>query len=76
MRNRAIRYEKRLEKEGGSKWARKYWEEVKKKGGKSGSMWEEQRKDFYKERGVSVEWVRRKKEVGGKGEEVEGWLKE
>lgn len=37
-------------------------------------MWEEQRKDFYKERGeLSVEWVRRKREIG---EEIEGWLKE
>lgn len=32
MGSKTIRYEKRLEKRGGSKWAKKCWEKVKKKG--------------------------------------------
>lgn len=47
-------------------------EEVKNKRKEGESVLEEQR-NFYKVRGVSVEWVRRKREIG---EEVEGWLKE
>lgn len=37
MGSRAVRYEKRLEKEGDSKWARKCWEKVKEKGGEDRS---------------------------------------
>lgn len=32
MRRRTIRYEKRLERRGGSRWARKCWEKIKKRG--------------------------------------------
>lgn len=73
MGSRAVRYEERLEKGGEGKWARKCWEEVKNKRKEGESVWEEQRNNFYKVRGVSVEWVRRKREIR---EEVEGWLKE
>lgn len=69
MGSRAVRYEERLEKGGEGKWARKCWEEVKNKRKEGESVWEEQRNNFYKVRGVSVEWVRRKREIG---EEVEG----
>lgn len=31
MGRRTIRYEKRLERRGGSRWARKYWEEIRKR---------------------------------------------
>lgn len=54
-----------MKKGGGGKWARKCWEKVKNKGVEG---WEEQRNNFYKIRRASVEWVRRKREVG---EEVE-----
>lgn len=52
-------FEERLERGEGSWWVRKCWKEIKKRGGKKGSEWEEQRKKFYKERGVSVEWMQR-----------------
>lgn len=56
---RAWRYEKRLEKGGGSKWARMCWEEIKKRGreGKCESEWEGERKEFFTERGCRVEEV-------------------
>lgn len=54
MGRRAIRYEERLEKGGDNRWARKCWEEVKKREKENGSVWEEQRKSFYKEKGVLV----------------------
>lgn len=54
-------FEERLERGEGSWWARKCWEEIKKRGGRKGSEWEEQRKNFYKERGVSVEWMERER---------------
>lgn len=73
MGSRAVRYKERLEKGGEGKWARKCWEKVKNKRKEGESVWEEQRNNFYKVRGVSVEWVKRKREIG---EEVEGWLKE
>lgn len=50
---------KDLERGEGSWWVRKCWEEIKKRGGKKGSEWEEQRKKFYKERSVG--------RVGAKG---------
>lgn len=55
MGRRAIRYEERLEKGGDNRWARKCWEVVKKRGEENGSVWEEQRKGFYKEKGILVE---------------------
>lgn len=55
MGRRAIRYEERLEKGGDNRWVRKCWEEVKKKGEENGSVWEKQKKGFYKEKGVLVE---------------------
>lgn len=48
-------YEEKLERESGSGLARKRWEEIKKGEERSGSRWEEQRKEFYREKGVSVE---------------------
>lgn len=56
-------YEEKLERGGGSGLARKRWEEIKEGEERCGSRWEEQRKEFYRERGVSVEWVRRQKEI-------------
>lgn len=62
-----------MEKGGGGKWARKCWEEVKKRKGRRLVGVGGARSNFYRARGVSVGWVRRKRE---RGEEVEGWLKE
>jgi len=59
MGRRAIAYEERLERRGGTLWARRCWEEINKRGEKRESIWEEQRKSFYEERGVSVEWDKR-----------------
>jgi len=58
MGRKAIAYEEKLERGGGTLWARRCWEEVKKRGGRRKSILEEQRKSFYEERVVSVEWVR------------------
>lgn len=70
-------FEERLERGEGSWWARKCWEEIKKRGGRKWSEWEEQRKNFYKERGVSVEWVERERtERGSVTREVEERVKE
>lgn len=70
---RAMGYEEKLEKGGGGEWARKCWEELKRRGRRGDSKWERQRKDFYRERGVSTEWVRRRRAEGREGrEEIEG----
>lgn len=55
MGRRSMEYEERLEKRGGGKWARKCWVAIKKKGERRGSRWEEQTKEFYRQRGISVE---------------------
>jgi len=61
MGRRTIAYEEKLERgEGTLGAARRCWEEIKEMGGRRGSLWEEQRKNFYEERGLSVEWVREK----------------
>ena len=66
-------YEEKLERGEGSEWARKCWEEIKRRGEEGRSRWEEQRKEFYRVRGVSVEWVRRRREEGRELiEEMEG----
>lgn len=54
MGRRVIRYEERLEKGGDNRWARKCWEKGKKRGEENGSVWEEQRKSFYKEKGILI----------------------
>jgi len=51
LERRAMGYEERLEKGGGGEWARKCWEEVKRRGEEGDSKWERQRRDFYRERG-------------------------
>jgi len=56
---RAIEYEEKLEREEEMLWTRRCWEEVKKKEGRRRKIWEEQRKSFYKERGVSNEMGKR-----------------
>ena len=73
MGRRAVRYEEKLEEGEGSEWTRGCWEEVKKREGKRASIWEEQRKGFYKERGMSEELVKRIRREGG---EVIGQLEE
>ncbi|EZA46498.1 hypothetical protein X777_00096 [Ooceraea biroi] len=73
MGRRAMGYEERLETGSGSIWARRCWEEIKGREGVKGSRWEEERKDFYKERGVAVEWVKRRRE---EGREIRGEIEE
>jgi len=70
MGRRAIAYEEKLERGEGTLRARRCWEEIKEKGGRRRSLWEEQRKSFYEERGLSVEWVRGYREKGGEVREV------
>jgi len=70
MGRRAIAYEEKLERGEGTLWARRCWEEIKERGNRRGSVWEEQRKSFYEERGVSVEWVRGQRERGVEVREV------
>jgi len=70
---RAMGYEEKLERGEGSEWARRCWEEIKKRGEERGSRWEEQRKEFYRIRGVSVEWVKRSRE---EGREIRGEIEE
>lgn len=52
MGKRTIRYEEKLERGGGSEWARKCWEEIKQKEGRVTAGWEEQRREFYTEKDV------------------------
>lgn len=62
-RRRACGYEKRLEKKRGSEVARKCWEELRERGGK-GKMtlsWEEERRRFFRDRGVELEKVKRRR---------------
>lgn len=72
LEKKAVRFKDKLERGGASLWARRCWEEIKREEGR-GSTWEKQRKSFYWERGISVEWVRRKKE---NGEEIKERLRE
>ena len=66
---RAMRYEEKLERGEESVWARRCWEEIKKREGRITAEWEEQRKVFYMERGMSAEWVREVRLGGGVVEE-------
>ena len=54
---RAWNFEIRLEEGGGSGWARKCWEEVKKGECRSGklSVWEEERRGYFKKFGLEIE---------------------
>lgn len=70
---KAMGYEEKLKKRGGGEWVRKCWEEVKRRGEEGGSKWERQKRDFYRERGVSTEWVKtRREEEREEREEIEG----
>lgn len=60
---RAWAYEKRLEDGKGSELARIRWKELKEKckAGKVESGWEGEREKFFKDRGVELEEVERKR---------------
>lgn len=63
---RALRYKKRLEEEKRGQLARLCWKELKKKGrkGKIKLGWEEKRRRFFRERGVELEEVERRRSKG------------
>jgi len=61
---RAMGYEEKIEKGGGSECVKICWEEIRKRGEKELSRWETKRRDFYRERGVLLERVMGSGEVG------------
>jgi hypothetical protein len=66
---RAWSFEVRLEEKKGSELARKYRKEMRErgKGGRVGAGWEEERRIFFEERGLTVEEMKRKREEGEAG---------